>query len=355
MILNYMGSKTRLMPVLYKVIDPLLKKAKSQNKHKNIVFGDMFAGTGYVGNYFKNHSCIEKVITTDLELYSYVLSKALLETVYSNKLALIIKYFNSNKLKPIKGLIWKHFSPAGGRMFYTEENAKRIDAIRICISKLYHSGTINYKEFLFLLASLMCACSKSANTASCFRAYLKQFHPRSEKSLEMYPIHKSKTRVAKQHVVYKSDCVHVAKRHQIDVAYLDPPYNANHYGGYYSLYNYLLVYNSSYEINGVAGVTKHYNKSMFGFKASAKASFSKLLDALNSAKYVIMSYSADGTLSKKEVCDILRSKGNVIVYKTMNKKYRPSVRVKDLSVVEYIIVLEVSKTAYGNVTEKWIR
>jgi adenine-specific DNA-methyltransferase len=353
MILNYMGSKKRLIPVLNKVIEPLLVKAKEENNGKQIVFGDMFAGTGFVSNFYQSHECVKRIVTTDLELYSYVLTKALLTTSYNDKLARIIRHFNNNTLQPVKGLIWRYFSPAGGRMFFTEANAMRIDAMRICISRLYKTRIITYNELLFLLASLLCACSKSANAASCFRAYLKKFHPRSEKRIEITPIHQVKRIVSKDHKVYKSDTIRVASHESIDVAYLDPPYNANHYGGYYSFYNYLLVYNPTYEINGVAGVTSKYNKSKFGFKASVKASFNRLVSKLNKCKYIILSYNQDGILTKKELADILRQFGNVTIYKTMNRKYRPNINVKNLYVVDYIMVLQNGKK-HGFVTEKWI-
>ena len=341
------------MPVLNKVIHPILKKAKAENGGRNITFGDMFAGTGFVANYYKDSEYIDRIVSCDLELYSYVLNKALLTTVYSVKLEMILKFFNGPNLKPVKGLIWKHFSPAGGRLFFTEENAMRIDAIRITIARLYHIHAISYKETLFLLACLMNACSKSANSASCFRAYLKKFHPRSLRRIDIQPIHKSFTRIAKPHKMYKCDTIKLAKREVIDVAYLDPPYNSNHYGGYYSFYNYLLVYNKEYEISGVAGVTSAYNKSNFGFKATAKDTFYKLFENLaKTTKYIVMSYNGDGSLSKKTIIDVMRKFGDVTLYKTMNKKYRPSDRVKDTHVIEYIFVLKYGSP--GWVRERWL-
>lgn len=343
------------MPSMNRVIEPLIKKAKQENGGVPIVFGDIFTGTGYVSNYYKNHDCVAKVATCDLELYSYVLAKALLTTVCSNKLTRIINYFNSTKLKPVKGLIWKHFSLAGGRMFFTEENAMRIDAMRIGIDRLFNTGLINYKELLFLLASLMCACSRYANVASCFRAYLKKFCPRSMKRIEIQPIHKNMTRALKKHYIMKGDACKLPSRQRIDVAYLDPPYNANHYGGYYSFYNYLLKYQASYEIGGVAGVTKVYNKSNFGFKATAKRTLGLLVKRLreNKTRYIIMSYNSDGVLSKNEIIDCLRSAGDVILHKSINKKFRPSDRVKNKNVTEYLFVCTVTGNGNGKVQEKW--
>lgn len=344
------------MPTLNKVIDPLIRKAKAENGGLAITFADVFSGTGFVSNYYKDHESIRRVVSSDLELYSYVLNKALLGTVCSNKLLRIIAFFNGPKLKPVKGLIWRHFSLAGGRMFFTEDNAMRIDAIRIAISRLYKVGKITYKEVLFLLGSLMCACSRSANAASCFRAYLKQFCPRSLKRLEVHPIHRSMTRPMKHHKMVKGDACMMTKRYAIDVAYLDPPYNANHYGSYYSFYNYLMVYDKNYEIGGVAGVTKEYNKSNFGFKATAKQTLCQLVDNLKDSKYIIMSYNNDGVLNKNEVIECFQRVGSVTLHKAINKKFKPNDRVKNIHVIEYLFVVKVgtAPSTRAEVIEKWL-
>lgn len=359
MILNYLGSKARFIPTLDRVIAPVLVAARSENNGKPVTFGDLFAGTGFVANYYKDHEDVGKVVSSDLELYSYVVNRALLHTVCSNKLMRILAFFNSDQLKPVKGLIWKHFSPAGGRLFYTEANAMRIDAMRIAIGKLYQHGKITYKECLFLLASLMVVCSKFANNASCFRAYLKKFCPRSLKRVVIAPIHKNTTRLEKHHEVIKNDAIKVAKGTHVDVAYLDPPYNANHYGGYYSFYNYLLVYNPRFQIGGVAGVTKIYNKSDFGLKATAKRTLKSLIGELRNCKYIVMSYNSDGVLNKQDLFECMRSVGDVTLYKTVNKKFRPNVNVKNSHVVEYVFVTKsrasvVDGAQKGTVGEEWI-
>jgi adenine-specific DNA-methyltransferase len=351
MILNYLGSKARFMPILNRVIEPIIQNAY-ELKGGPIVFGDLFAGTGFISNYYKTNPCIDTLVSTDLELYSYVLNSALLKTVCSDKMLKIIAMFNSDHLRPVKGLIWKHFSPAGGRMFYTEENAMRIDAIRICISRMHKLGKINYKESLFLLGSLLCACSRSANSTACFRAYLKVFCPRSLKRLEILPVHKSNIRIRKKVATHKDDSINIAGKFNYDVVYLDPPYNANHYGSYYSFYNYLMVYQESYKISGVAGVTSTYNKSDFGFKVTAKATLIKLIENLKTCGTIIMSYNSDGALKKEDIFDSLKLHGDVTLYKTLNKKFKTNDLVKKTTVIEYIFVRVLSKTQL--ISEYWI-
>lgn len=342
MILNYLGSKARFAPVLNRVLDPVIKQA-AKSKGGPVVFGDLFAGTGFVGNYYKDHTCVSAVVSSDLELYSYVVCKALLNVVLSQKLIRIIGELNGAHLKPLKGLIWEHFSPAGGRKFFTEANAMRIDGIRVAMAELYKMKKITYNEYLFLLASLIASCSRIANSASCFRAYLKQFCPRSLKRFVLQPVHKQVSRCQKTHKVSQRDAVQVATEYNLDVVYLDPPYNANHYGGYYSFYNYLLRYEREYEITGVAGVTKVYNKSAFGLKASSKCVLQELLQNLKTrgTRFIVMSYNSDGVLDKNEISSSMLNFGEVCLYKTINRKFRPNDKVKHTHVIEYIFVLNM--------------
>lgn len=366
-----MGSKVRMMPTLDRIITPLIDKVQEGKRPgEGVIFGDLFAGSGSVSHYFKHKEKVRRIVSSDMELYSYIINSALLKCVYTDNLSKMIAYLNGPHLKWASdgdgGLIWRHFSPSGQgqdrcRMFFTVDNARRIDAMRTAISRLHRRGAINYQEFLFLLASLMASCSKYANVASCFRAYLKTFSDRSQKKFVLSPIHMERSRpVWKKHSVIKNDCIKVAGNESVDIAYLDPPYNSNHYGGYYSFYNYLAVYDKRYMIKGVAGVTSHYNKSEFGFKASAKYALTNLVDKLNATKFIVMSYNSDGVLSKDEILDIMSSRGDVTLYKMWNKKFKPHAGVKDSVVKEYVFVVECrSATAAaaahkGHTREVWL-
>jgi adenine-specific DNA-methyltransferase len=60
-------------------------------------------------------------------------------------------------------------------MFFTEDNAKKADAIRTQIEKLREEKTINENEYYFLLESLLQSLDKVANTTSVYGAFLKKF------------------------------------------------------------------------------------------------------------------------------------------------------------------------------------
>ena len=66
--MNYIGSKYSLL----NFIDSTIKKVVGKDL-TNIVFCDLFAGTGIVGRYFKTK--VRKIISNDWEYYSYILNR----------------------------------------------------------------------------------------------------------------------------------------------------------------------------------------------------------------------------------------------------------------------------------------
>ena len=70
--MNYIGSKLSLKSFIK---DTILEISKIDNENK--VFADLFAGTGVIGNEFKKMGY--KVISNDIQHYSYIILKNLIE------------------------------------------------------------------------------------------------------------------------------------------------------------------------------------------------------------------------------------------------------------------------------------
>ena len=73
--MRYIGSKHKLLPFLKEQIYQVAGVELSQK-----VFCDMFAGSGVVGQAFKND--VKQLIANDLEEYSFVLNKTYIQTPY---------------------------------------------------------------------------------------------------------------------------------------------------------------------------------------------------------------------------------------------------------------------------------
>ena len=347
MTLNYIGSKKTLLPFLDYVICSNIPENKG-------TFGDLFAGTGIVGDYFSKKGF--NVTGNDKENYSYVVNYASLKSSYSKKLEKLINSFN--ELEGISGLLHKNYSPNGDRMFFTEDNAKKADAIRTEIEKLKKEKTINENEYYFLLASLLQSVDKVANTTSVYGAFLKKFKPSASKKLMVIPIHKLKN--SDKNNATRQDVLEITDK--FDVVYLDPPYVARQYGANYGPLNFLVEYDEKIGIHGKTGILDIYYKSPFASISKAKEAFQEMFKILTkNCSNIFLSYNNQGILKLNEMVNIMNEYGDVTTYKYSYKKYQ-SVKLKGGYTEEYIHYLkcnggnnikqiQITKNKEGNLSE----
>ena len=74
--MNYIGSKLQLCDFIKETIEKTLLANNDKRRWEELIFADLFAGTGIVGSSFKRLGC--QVISNDLHYYSYCLIKALI-------------------------------------------------------------------------------------------------------------------------------------------------------------------------------------------------------------------------------------------------------------------------------------
>lgn len=332
--LNYIGSKRSLIDIIVKVCETQIESTEL----KNSVFGDLFSGTGIVGYNF-NKIC-KKIISNDLEYYSFVINCGLLKCKYSNKLQKIIDDLNS--LSKIKGKVYYNYSQHKNceRMFFTNDNAMKCDAIRQHIDFLFSNEKITQNEFYFLVASLIVSIDKVANTSCVYGAYLKKYKNSAIKDLIVCPIH-TNTEVNTKNKVYNKDINDLIKTKKFDITYLDPPYNQRQYSANYCPLNYIAIYDDL-ELTGKTGLIKDYNKSEFSSKVKVKNAFCHLIENLSS-KYIILSYNNEGILDIDELKNMLVERGNTTLFKIKYKKFKAQNSVKIGFVYEYLWFVDTSK------------
>ena len=174
--MNYIGSKYKLSSWIKTTILDVVGDVEDK------IFCDIFAGTGIVGRVFKKD--VKQVIANDIEYYSYVLNQNYIKNhkplKRANKLIDIL-----NNLEPKEGFIYKNYclGSGSGRQYFSDNNGKKIDAIRSKIKEWFESKFINENEYFFLLASLLESADKVANTASVYGAFLKHLKNSAKKSL----------------------------------------------------------------------------------------------------------------------------------------------------------------------------
>ncbi len=312
--MNYIGSKLTLLPFLEQVFRQVTDGSEK-------VFCDLFAGTGAVGRHFKSLGL--QVVANDLQYYAYALNKAYLEINETPAFAGLRALSQQeplafiNALPGSAGFITNHYSPAGGRMYYTEANAQKADAIRQAIEQWRAAKIITEQEYFYVLCSLLEAIDQVANTASVYGAYLKKFKATALRPLQLKPLQLT------NHVtgcrVWQQDANQLITQIECDVLYLDPPYNHRQYGANYHVLETIAAYDNP-PLKGVTGM-RAYAKSEYCRKGTAYTVMENLIRNAK-AKHIFVSYSDEGVLSLKDIQSILKMRGKPKKFKKKYTRYK---------------------------------
>lgn len=306
--MRYIGSKTATLPWLGQMVSDRAPDARS--------LCDPFAGTCVVARHFKGLGL--RVVTGDELELSYVLQRATIELdgppVFAGLRRILgqanavdpLDYLNRLSGKP--GYFHDTFSPAGeaGRVFFTSENAARIDAIRDCIVIWRRNGLITGAEPAYLLASLLDAADRVANTAGTYYAHLKSVTRKADRPLRLVPPPTSSAGQGSQ--CFRMDARQLVQQTNVDILYLDPPYNGRDYARYYHLPE-TLVSGAAPLATGKSGAPKlDRDRSDFYRPSRATDALADICKAAN-ARHIVVHYTTDGIISHDDVLDMLQNRG----------------------------------------------
>lgn len=329
--MNYIGSKYKLSKFIKSEIEKVVGNMKDK------IFCDLFAGTGAIGRTFKSES--KKIIANDFEYYSYVLNRNYIGNHEQ------IEWFNQvnelENLEGVEGIIYKNYCLGSGskRQYFSDENGKRIDAIRVQIESWKKKKDINDDEYYFLLSTLLENADAVANTASVYGAYLKHLKKSAQKPLKLTPAVFEINDA--EHNVFNEDANRLINKIEGDVLYLDPPYNARQYGSNYHLLNTIAKYDD-FIPKGKTGL-REYKRSLFCQKGEVSDAFEKLIKNAD-FKYIFLSYNNEGLMSADEVRKTLSKYGRydlaTIEYqrfkadKTENRNHKATETLESLHILE---------------------
>lgn len=340
-IITYMGNKRKLLWKIDEIIDNI---NKDLNKEK-LVIGDGFSGSGVVSRLFKTRG--KELYTNDISDYSKTLNKCFLSNISESQHNQLEKYISSankhadNKTtKYCKPYVSGNWAPIGeisenDRVYFTEENGKRIDIIRNYIE------TIPEKYRPFLLAQLLVEASIHNNTNGQFGAYYKNGDVGQyggKKGVDVKRITAPIT--LKMPVLSNCDCkVHIDKQDtnqwikslpHVDLMYYDPPYNKHCYSTYYFLLDIINDWNTKQEIpDTYRGQPPNWFIS--SYNSSKNKSAEKSLDELiknTKATYILLSYNSGGIIPIEKITSILETYGEVKQIPVQHNTYN---RLKGIS------------------------
>ena len=319
--MKYIGNKTRIMDFIE---ESLIKENIDYNRKKVI---DLFAGTGSVSSFFLKYG--STVYSCDNMLYSiceqYRINYYQEEPTFEELKNYIIDYSlegvlnHLNSLPLLKDYFYENYAPSGKykRMYFSDINAMKIDAIRIEIKKW--EEILPKEKNLFLLGILMCAADKVSNTSGTYGAYLKIWRSMALKDLTLEkPIFTSKGK----NIIELCDVLSCVKKHKdVDIIYMDPPYNKRQYASNFHVLENIVVFDKQ-ELKGKTGLRNYEDqKSDYCVKNKVKNTFEELVMNMTT-KYLVMSYSTEGLLSEEDILDVLHKRGVVSVYRYTYRRFK---------------------------------
>lgn len=320
--MRYLGNKTRMLENINSVI--------LDNNITEGVFCDLFAGSGSVGDYFKEKF---QIISNDFLHSLSIVNKAKLENKDIPSFKDFIKkygvdpftYFNNKiYISDSQFFITNNYSPKGNRQFFTEKNATKIDGIRIEIEKLYKDFIIDIKERNFLIASLIESVMGVSNTTGTYEAYLKNWDNRALKEFELQPINIRKANKIFNNTIYNKDSNELLRKINGDVLYIDPPYTVTDYNSAYHVLESISKYDYP-TIGGITGRRKEITKkSKYTKKKQALINFEDLFRQAN-FNHILVSYSTQGLVAVDELVELAKKfaiNNEVKVYEFPFREYK---------------------------------
>lgn len=340
--MNYIGSKYSILSYIDEVIEDFTKQKK------DMTFCDIFAGTGVVSKYFKEKGY--NIIANDIQYFSYVTLKGLIENNDELKFSKLDKkhidpFVYLNGLHGKKGFIYKNYTIEATRKkqfqrnYFTAQNARKIDAMRMKIEKFKRKNLITDLEYYYLLACLIEAADKVANTASVYEAFLKDTKKSAEKTIIIKPL--ELTFKNKKYEIYNEDSNELIKKIKGDILYLDPPYNTRKYDTNYHMLETIALYDNP-KIKGITGTrVEDSKKSKYCMKNKATLELEDLLKHAN-FKYILLSYNDEGIIAIDDIEKIMKRYGNYKRYEKRHKRYKSDNdrEYKKNYTIEYIHCLE---------------
>ncbi len=353
-LITYLGNKRALLGPIESAV--LSVRARTGGAKLRIL--DAFSGSGVVSRMLRGHA--SELISNDLEDYARVIgecfmaNRAQVPAAYLRRAVAEINDEVAAGAVPA-GFISELYAPRdsadvrpGERVFYTPQNAYRLDAYRQLI------GTRDAALRSFLLGPLLSAASVHANTAGVFKGFYKdratgvgRLGGSGADALGRItaPIRLEAPLLSR----FECDCS-VTQRDAnelagelcgLDVAYLDPPYNQHPYGSNYFMLNLLVNYRAPGDISLVSGIPRDWRRSDYNVRARALPRLRELVERLD-ARFIILSFSDDGFIAPAELREMLASLGRVSEQRQTHATFRGSrnLAARRGQVTEHVYLLE---------------
>jgi adenine-specific DNA-methyltransferase len=367
-LIPYIGNKRKLLGLIDRAV------AATGLVPAQASFLDAFSGSTVVARYAKQLGFA--VTANDWEPYAEALAQCFVElnhapTFFSSRTYIDVLH-ELNALPPTEGWISTHLCPADDehydtardRMFYLRRNGMRFDAIRERIAQWDAAGDLTPLQRAALLGPLLYQACWLSNTSGVFKGFHNGWGGRTGTALYRIQADLELTLAnfhdnARPNRATRLDATELALASHThapyDIAYLDPPYNQHPYGSNYHVLNTLTLWDApplSPTITGHGDKSairtdwRTQRRSAYNHAARAAAEYQRLLSALN-ARYILTSYSTDGSIPLPALLEANLTRGETHVFLQSYKRYRVSTQRfsrKPIN-VEFVLLTDTTRHA----------
>lgn len=305
---RYLGNKFKLLDFIKKVVEKNCSEVET--------VADIFSGTGAVASAFAE----KNIITNDLLYSNYLCNLAWFgsENIRLNFLSSLIEEYNQRKNFE-ENYMTQKFSDT----YFSKVDCSKIGFIREDVEQKFIIGMITERERAVLIASLIYAMDKIANTCGHYDAWRRGVI--FERHL-ILPILNVPEKNNGKNRCFNEEANELVKHIKADLIYVDPPYNSRQYSDTY----HLLENVARWEKPPVYGIAlKPDRKNLKSDYCTSKAvdAFEDLIQNCR-AKYILFSYNnmaqkgnerSNARITDEDIFRILNSKGTVQVF---SKEYR---------------------------------
>ena len=353
-LITYIGNKRSLL----EPISRAMANVQAELGKERLRILDGFAGSGVVSRLFK--SVADELVVNDLEPYARVIGNCFLanrSSVDESRLAEVVANLNRQVNSGCRngvGFIEGLYAPkdddsiqVGERVFYTRDNARRLDHFRMLIDDQ------DPDLFDLLLGPLLSAASVHANTAGVFKGFYKDKMTGRGKfgGSGADALHRIKGKITlNMPVLSNFECASevyqkdtndlVAEVGDFDLAYFDPPYNQHPYGSNYFMLNLLVDHHEPRAFSKVSGIPADWNRSAYNQR---RRSLERLTDAVNRvhAQYVLLSFNDEGFIAPTDLRRMLGELGPVREVKLKHNTFRGSrnLHARRMHVTEHLFLV----------------
>ncbi|HEY1833401.1 MAG TPA: DNA adenine methylase [Solirubrobacteraceae bacterium] len=299
-MLKYLGSKRTLVPLIAELAAALPLRSAC----------DLFAGTTRVGQALRRGGL--EVHSNDLATYSRELGRAYIEAEDGERADASELLGGLSSLPGRRGYFTRTFCEDS--RYFQPHNGERIDAIRDAIEAAGLTPAVRG----LLLTSLMEAADRVDSTTGVQMAYLKRWAPRAAKALEL---RLPEAVEGPRGTVTRRDANELAPELEVDLVYIDPPYNQHSYFANYHIWETLTRWDAP-EAYGIARKREdcRARKSAYNSKVQAGPVLDELLNRLR-APWLIVSFNNEGFHEPGHVRAMLSEHGYVGSLEVDFKRY----------------------------------